>query len=141
MRLNRSAVPARMWAAMALLAVSPILAGCGVTGTPVPECEGTVSEERKLEIAAIAPHDDERGLAIECWRALGRERLELWFDYPAGSGCWDLASVTLRESADAISVTLAATSARACADDAGAGHRTQIDIQAPIDDRRVLAGG
>jgi hypothetical protein len=115
------------------------LAGCGLSGAPVPECKGSGSGDRAVAIVRPpAQTPEERPVAIECWRGLDPERIELWFDYPAGSGCWQLSSLELRESADAISIALAATPAAVCVDDAGAGVLTQIELQAPVEERAVL---
>jgi hypothetical protein len=128
-------------AAVAVFVAAVALAGCEVNGAPVPECEGSGAEDR--EVAIVRPPastDEERPLAIECWREVGRERIELWFSYPAGPDCWQLSSAELRESAQAISITLAAAPAPICIDDAGSGTLTQIELQAPVGDREVLDG-
>jgi hypothetical protein len=129
---------AELGCAALLLAV---LAGCGVSGTPVPECGGSGSEDRAVAIVRPpAATDEERPLAIECWRKLRRERIELWFSYPPGPECWQLSSIQLRESAETISVTIRAAPAPVCASDAGAEALTQIDLQAPVEHREVLDG-
>jgi hypothetical protein len=115
------------------------LAGCGLGGAPVPECQGSGAEERI--VAIVSPPrstDEQRPLTIECWREIGSERIELWFSYPAGSDCWQLASAELRESAEAIAISLAATQAPVCTVDPGAETLTQIELQAPVGDREVL---
>lgn len=87
-------------------------------------------------VRPAAPTDEERTLAIECWNELDPERIELWFSYPSGGDCWQLSSVDLRESAEAITISLAAVPAPVCSSD-GSGVLTQIELQAPIADRVV----
>lgn len=146
MRLNRRAAPADFLAdageRLTVTVVAAALAGCAVSGAPLTECEGSGASEREpVIVRPPAAADEVRPLTIDCWREVGRERLELWFSYPAGAGCWVLSSAVLRESADAISITLAAIPAPVCADGAGSGMLTQIELQAPVDDRAVLDGG
>jgi hypothetical protein len=121
------------------LAVSPIVSACGLSGAVVPGCEGGWTE-RSVVIARVGDAGEEQmPIAVECWRNAGRERIEVWFTEPAGADCWQLSRLDMRESADAVSITLLAAPRAACA--AGdTARRTQVDLQAPIEDRSVLDG-
>jgi hypothetical protein len=117
------------------------LAACAVNGAPVGECDSANGEARPAAIVRPpTPNEVAEALTIECWSEVRRERLELWFTYPAESGCWELSKADVRESGDAIAITLWATPAPVCPSDAGREARTQIDLQGPIADRRVLDG-
>jgi hypothetical protein len=116
-----------------------VIAGCGVSGAPVAACAESDPGDRAVAIVrATTPGEEERPLAIDCWRELDSERIELWFSYPDGSGCWQLSSLELRESADAISISLRASPAPICTVDPGTESLTQIELQAPLGDRDVL---
>lgn len=87
---------------------------------------------------------DERPVAIDCMRAMDRRRLRIGFTLPPGPDCYQLADVEVVESADAVSVTLLVSrrddpSAGACAEEPQR-VRTEIDLQAPVADRRLLDG-
>jgi hypothetical protein len=116
-----------------------MVSACGVTGVAVPEC-GRPPAERSIVMAGVGDAGGaEMPIAVECWRRVGAERVEVWFTEPDGADCWQLSRVDLRESADAVSITLLASPRAACAAGADA-QRTQVDLQAPIEDRAVLDG-
>lgn len=87
---------------------------------------------------------DEMPLPIECIEEIQNRRLRLGFTLPAGPQCHVLHRVELVESADAVSITLIGAinddpNAGACPE----GNRmviTELDLAAPVDDRRVLDG-
>ena len=134
----RRADPRSVAASVAVAVV--VLAGCRPSGEPVPECVGEGEGRWVAIVRPGLPTEGERPLAIECWREVGPERIELWFSVPAGSECWELSAVDLRESGDAIAVSLAAVPAAVCQGDVGTEGLTQIELQAPVDDRAVLDG-
>ena len=136
MRLRLDGSATRRTLALAL-AVGPLVAACGVSGAVVPVCEGTSTERRAAFAASDEAHGTEMPIAIECWRMLQPERVEVWFTPQVGSDCWQLSRLDRRESADAVSITLFGSPHSECV--AGADPQlTQIDLQAPIDDRALL---
>lgn len=120
-----------------------LLAACAApTGSPVEECDGTW---RDVESVIVSPGGGQDGpIEIECVRQVDDNRVRIGFSMPAGPSCHRLGAVEIVESADAVSITLIATvdenpSAGACAEEP-ARTATEIDLQAPVDDRILLDG-
>ena len=87
---------------------------------------------------------EERALPIDCIEQIANRRLRIGFRLPAGPDCYVLSRVELLESADAVSITLIGAvreeqNAGACPDEAPM-VATEIDLAAPVDDRRLLDG-
>jgi hypothetical protein len=120
-----------------------LLAACAV---PVGEDRsGCGPEWLDIEpVVTSARGADERPVPIECMHQIANRRVRVGFTLPAGPSCYLLRRVELRESADAVSITLVA----AVDDDPAAGACpeeprravTEIDLAAPIDDRALLDG-
>lgn len=126
------------------LAAVLVLAACS---TPVGS-ERTGCGAEWLDAPAVAATGSgvrERTLPVACISEIGVRRLRVGFSLPAGPECHVLQRVELVESAEAVSVTLIG----AVNDDPNAGScpdeermvMTEMDLAAPIDDRRLLDGG
>jgi hypothetical protein len=126
-------------AAAALL----VLAGCA---SPVG-AERPVCAAEWLEVPTVAAEGGgvgEEVVPIDCFEPIGPRRVRVGFVLPPGPDCHVLQRVELRESADAISITLV----RAVNDDPNAGAcpgeaqmaMTEIDLASPVDDRVFLDG-
>ncbi|HEX2884735.1 MAG TPA: hypothetical protein VHQ42_09190 [Candidatus Limnocylindria bacterium] len=83
-------------------------------------------------------------MTLDCMRQVDDRRVRMGFTLPAGPDCWELSDYRLVESAAAVSITLFI----ARSDDPAAGAcaperrvvATEIDLQAPVDDRTLLDG-
>ena len=87
---------------------------------------------------------DERPLPIDCMHQIANRRVRVGFTLPAGPSCYLLQRVELLESADAVSITLIGAidddpAASACPEEPRRVV-TEIDLAAPVDDRRLLDG-
>jgi len=120
-----------------------VLAGCASpVGTERPACAAEWLEV--TTVVAEAGGVREEVVAIECIEPIGPHRVRVGFVLPPGPDCFVLQRVELRESADAISITLI----RAVNDDPNAGAcpeearmaMTEIDLASPVDDRALLDG-
>lgn len=120
-----------------------VLAGCASSvGAERPACAAEWLEVPT--VAADAGGVREEVVAIDCIEPIGPHRVRVGFVLPPGPDCFVLQRVELRESADAISITLI----RAVNDDPNAGAcpeearmaMTEIDLASPVDDRRLLDG-
>jgi hypothetical protein len=125
------------------LLVAVLLAGCTMpAGVPVDVCDGSW---REVESIIVVPGGSgERPVDLACIRQVDDRRVRIGFDMPGGPECLRLSRFELVEGGDAVSIGLfvAATddpAAGACAP----GERrvaTEIDLQAPVDDRVLLDG-
>ena len=125
------------------LLVAVLLAGCATpAGAPVDVCDGSW---REVESVIVVPGGSgERPVDLACMRQVDDRRVRIGFDMPGGPECLRLSRFELVESGDAVSIALfvAATddpAAGACAP----GERrvaTEIDLQAPVEDRVLLDG-
>lgn len=100
-----------------------------------------------LEVPSVAAQPggaQEQVLPIECIEQIENRRLRIGFSLPPGPSCKVLGRVELLESADAVSVTLIGAvnddpNAGACPEEAQMVV-TEVDLAAPVDDRRLLDG-
>jgi hypothetical protein len=124
-------------------AVVLVLAGCASpVGAERPICDAEWLDVPTM--AAEAGGVREEVVAIDCFEPIGPQRVRVGFTLPPGPDCFVLQRVELRESADAISITLL----RAVNDDPNAGAcseearmaMTEIDLASPVDDRALLDG-
>lgn len=120
-----------------------LLAGCAVPrGTPVEPCDGSW---REVESVIVQPSGREaQPLPIECMRRVDENRVRIGFTMPAGPTCYALSTVAVVEAAGAVSITLYAVAvddpnAGACPEQPGR-TATEIDLQAPVAERRLLDG-
>lgn len=127
----------------AVLLVLVGLVGCSApSGAERPGCDA-----EWLELEAAIAHGAggaERAVPMECVSSIGPRRVRVGFVVPPGPDCLELSRIELVESADAASITLFL----ARNDDPNAGSCpperrlavTELDLQAPIDDRVLLDG-
>lgn len=81
------------------------LAGCvAPQGTPVPECGADFAPV--LEGTPRAMTDRPESIPIECYRVTGDARIEVGFRMPPGPQCYQVESVEVTESGDAVSLEL-----------------------------------
>ena len=127
----------------ACLAALLVLAGCASpTGATRNGCNADW-----LEVPAVAAQAGavgEETLPIDCIEQIANRRLRIGFSLPAGPTCHVLGRVELVESVDAISITLVGAvnddpNAGACPEEARMVV-TEVDLAAPVDDRRLLDG-
>jgi hypothetical protein len=116
-------------------------------------CSTPAGEERHgcnaewLDVPPVATQVggvEERALQIDCIGQIANRRLRIGFRLPGGPSCYILSRVELLESADAVSVTLIGAvtddpNAGACTDDPQMVV-TEVDLAAPVADRRLLDG-
>jgi len=120
-----------------------LLAGCtAAEGAPAPECDASWREVESLVVTPVA--ELERAVALDCIRQVDDRRIRIGFRLPAGPDCWVLGDYDLVETADAVAVTLFVArtddpAAGACAPDERRAA-TEIDLQAPVDERVLLDG-
>ncbi len=122
-----------------LLAV--VAAGCTVpTGAEVETCG---AQWRGLDPVIVQPSDAAgEPVRIDCMRQVDERRIRIGFTMPGGPACYRLTDYAVQESADAVSVALFVgqvddPAAGACAPEARQ-VTTDIDLQAPVDDRTLL---
>ena len=126
-------------ALLILLAV----AACAVPSGEEP----LICDAQWLEIDAVIVRDagvEERTVPVDCYRRVAARRVRLGFTLPPGPTCWHLSRVDLVESADAAEITLRVArhdepAAGACPEEP-TRVVTELDLQAPIGDRRILDG-
>ena len=127
----------------AAIATLLVVAGCASpTGIGRAGCDADW-----LDLPSVATRPggvEELPLQIDCIEELSNRRLRIGFRLPAGPACRVLSRVELLESADAVSITLISAvnddpNAGACPDEAQMVV-TEIDLAAPVDDRRLLDG-
>jgi hypothetical protein len=125
------------------IALALVLSACGVpTGQAVAECDASW---RGVESVIVQPRPGEtQTVPIECMRSIDQNRVRIGFTMPTGPTCYALSAVDVVEAADAVSITLFATAeddpnAGACPEQPGR-TATEIDLQAPVADRRLLDG-
>ena len=125
------------------LLVAILVAGCTMpTGAPVDECDGSWREVESLIV--VPGGSGERPVDLACIRQVDDRRVRIGFDLPGGPDCLRLSRFELVESADAVSIALFVAAdddptAGACAP-GGRPVATEIDLQAPVDDRVLLDG-
>ncbi len=126
--------------------IIPLLVLAGCASPSGAERNGCNAEWLEVpSVAAQVGGSQEQALPIDCMQQIANRRLRLGFVLPAGPSCHVLGRVELTESADAVSVALFS----AVNDDPNAGACpeepqmvvTEIDLAAPVDDRRLLDGG
>ena len=119
-----------------------------VTGCAAPTGdERTGCNASWLEVPSVATQPggvDEQPLRVDCIEQIANRRLRIGFSLPAGPDCRVLSRVELLESADAVSVTVFGAvnddpNAGACSEEARM-LLTELDLAAPVDDRRLLDG-
>ena len=121
-----------------------VLAGCASpTGSARKGCNADW-----LEVPAVAAQAgrgvEEQTLPVACIEEIANRRLRIGFSLPAGPTCHLLGRVEIVESADAVSITLIGAvnddpNAGACPEEAQMVV-TDVDLAAPVDDRRLLDG-
>jgi hypothetical protein len=125
------------------VAAAALLAGCVTpVGAPVEVCDGSWREAESLVVTPGGT--GERPVALDCIRQVDDRRIRIGFTLPGGPDCWRLSDFALVEGAHAVAVTLWIArsddpTAGACAPDERR-VATEIDLQAPVDDRRLLDG-
>ena len=119
-----------------------LLAACAMpNGVAVEECN---TSWRGIDtLIATGATADQRTIPISCIRTVDEKRISIGFEMPPGPECYELASIGLVESADAVSVTLNISGI----DDIGGSCApepvrfvTEVDLQAPVGDRTLLDG-
>ena len=119
-----------------------LLAACAMpTGVAVEECN---TSWRGIDtLIATGTSADQQPIPISCMRTIDEKRISIGFEMPPGPDCYELASIGLVESADAVSVTLNV----AGIDDIGGSCSpepvrfvTEVDLQSPVGDRTLLDG-
>jgi hypothetical protein len=120
-----------------------VLVGCSSpSGTPVDFCGPDWSDVEPIIVTASQAEPE--AVPILCVRRIGQERIRVGFEMPAGPDCHRLAGVELDESAEDVAITVLV----APADDPLAGAcppgaaraTTEVDLQAPIEERLLLDG-
>ena len=126
----------------AALAGLLLLAACAMpNGVAVEECN---TSWRGIDpLITTGATADEHTIPISCMRTVDEKRISIGFEMPPGPDCYELASIGLVESADAVSVTLNV----AGIDDIGGSCSpepvrfvTEVDLQSPVGDRTLLDG-
>jgi hypothetical protein len=126
----------------AALAALLALAACAMpTGVAVEECN---TSWRGIDtLIATGATADQQPVPISCMRTVDEKRISIGFELPPGPDCYELASIGLVESADAVSVTLFVS----VIDDIGGSCSpepirsvTEVDLQAAVGDRALLDG-
>ena len=81
------------------------LAACAMpNGVAVEECN---TSWRGIDaLIATGATADQQTIPISCMRTVDEKRISIGFEMPPGPDCYELASIGLVESADAVSVTL-----------------------------------
>ena len=125
------------------LLVAILVAGCATpAGAPVDVCDGSW---REVESVIVIPGGSgERPVDLACIRQVDDRRVRIGFEMPGGPDCLRLSRLELVESGDAVSIALFV----AANDDPAAGAcapgarrvATEVDLQAPVDDRALLDG-
>ena len=127
-----------------LLAAVLLSACAGPAGVEPEECD---AEWRGVESVVLEPAREGESLTpvtAECMRRVDDRRVRIGFVMPAGPTCFRLAAIEVVERADAASIALFVAAddnpaAGACSDEP-ARTATEVDLQAPVDDRMLLDG-
>ena len=125
------------------LALVLALSACAVpAGRTVAECDASWREVESV-IVQQSPSEAEP-LPIECMRRVDQSRVRIGFTMPPGPTCYVLSAVDVVEAAESVSIALSMTAvadpaAGACPEEA-TRSATEIDLQAPVDDRILLDG-
>jgi hypothetical protein len=132
---------------LGVLAIALLATACVVpTGAEVETCG---ADWRGVEPVIVQPTAAAgEPVRIDCIRQGDERRIRLGFTMPGGPSCYRLEDYAVQESADAVSIGLFVAAvddpaAGACAPD-GRQVTTDIDLQAPVGDRRLFdasAGG
>jgi hypothetical protein len=126
----------------AAIAALLLLAACAMpNGVAVEECN---TSWRGIDpLIATGPAADQQTIPISCIRTVDEKRISIGFEMPPGPDCYELASIGVVESADAVSVTLNVSGI----DDIGGSCSpdpvrfvTEVDLQSPVGDRTLLDG-
>ena len=126
----------------AALAGLLLLAACAMpTGVAVEECN---TSWRGIDpLIATGASADQQPIPISCMRTVDEKRISIGFEMPPGPNCYELASIDLVESADAVSVSLFVS----VIDDIGGScspepvrYVTEVDLQSPVAGRTLLDG-
>jgi hypothetical protein len=127
---------------LSALAVLLVLTACvSPSGEPVDECN---TSWRGLEARIVGrPSGDAQPIPIACMWQVDEKRISIGFELPPGPDCYELASIEQEESAGAVAVTVFVSRM----DDVGGSCSpepirsvTEIDLQSPVGDRRLLDG-
>ena len=128
---------------MALRMLAPLvllLAGCVTPqGTPVPMCASDF--EPVFQATPRAMTDRPQSIPVECYRITGNARIEVGFVMPPGPQCYDVESVEVVESPDAVSLELRVGG---IIDPLGACPEQEllwsvlVELNGPIEGRQVL---
>jgi hypothetical protein len=126
----------------AAIAALLVLAACAMpTGVAVEECN--TSWRGINALIATGKTADQQMIPIACMRPVDEKRISIGLEMPPGPDCYELASIELVESADAVAVTLFVS----VIDDIGGScssepvrSTTEVDLQAPVGDRSLLDG-
>ena len=124
----------------ALLASLFVLAGCATPqGTPVPLCGDDF--EAVLQGDPRAMTSQPQSIPVECYRIIGNARIEVGFFMPAGPQCFEVESVEVSESSEAVSLELRVGGV---SDPLGACPEEElpwsvlVELNGPIEGREVL---
>ena len=118
------------------------LAACAMpNGVAVEECN---TSWRGIDpLIATGATADQQTIPISCMRTVDEKRISIGIEMPPGPDCYELASIGLVESADAVSVTLFVS----VIDDIGGScppepvrFVTEVDLQSPVGGRTLLDG-
>jgi hypothetical protein len=126
----------------AAIAALLFLAACTTpSGDAVEECN--TSWQGINALIATGATADQQPLPITCMQPVDDKRISIGFEMPPGPDCYELASIGLVESADAVAVTLFVS----VIDDIGGSCSpepvravTEVDLQAPLEGRTLLDG-
>ena len=119
-----------------------VLAACAMpSGDAVEECN---TSWRGIDaLIATGATEDQQPIPIACMRPVDEKRISIGFELPPGPDCYQLASVELVESADAVAVTILVS----VIDDIGGSCSpepvrsvTEVDLQSPVGERALLDG-
>ena len=119
-----------------------LLAACAMpSGADVEECN---TSWRGIEaLVTTGATADQESIPIACMRQVDEKRISIGFELPSGPDCYELASIGLVESADAVELTLFVS----VVDDIGGSCSpepvrfvTEMDLQSPVGDRALLDG-
>lgn len=125
---------------LASLASLAILAGCVTPqGSPVPPCGEEF--EAVLQGDPRAMTNQPQSIPVECYRIIGNARIEVGFLMPPGPQCYEVESVEVVESTDAVSLELRVGGV---SDPLGACPEEElpwsvlVELNGPIEGRQVL---
>jgi hypothetical protein len=126
----------------AAVAVLVLLTACASpSGVAVEECN---TSWRGIDARIVSDGTGEpRTAPIACMLGIDERRISIGFEMPPGPDCYELAGIELDESADAVAVTLTvgvASDVGGSCPDEPVRVVTEVDLQAPVDDRTLLDG-